>query len=446
MSRLLRPLLLAATAGGVAEEASIAGSVGLRLQTALEEVARHEGQKYNCSISIALRTANGSMAAASGIVDFSTSKKAQVSDMYPWGSVTKMLTASSIMKLVSKGAFKLDDEIAPLVDPIIATMAKNNPKQNFSSVGELWGQRAAKTTVRELLGMQAGIPDFDTAKPSLTGVSVDPLRKVLYAMPKRCDTPVELMSVPWVAHKYTECKPFPGMPFGKFCYSSTNFMLLGLVLAANAGDETWVTFNQSAFLPPELRSEIHFANRGSPRDWDAVPGYDRTAYNVPKGQHNDHDNWEVDGVFSGWTASNLVATPSTVAELTWQIFGPPEGIAPKEFVDQMIPKRTHLYGLGAFNIGFQTGHMDALGVGYGHLGATYGYQSVAGYFPELNIALSVASNIETDNQVQPSDTVCLAYNAVAGILLDRTYRCQYTAAGYYGGRCACKRDAPEIVV
>lgn len=349
------------------------------------------------------------------------------------------------MKLISTGAFSLHDEIGPLVDPILASMGKRNPKQNFSSLRELWGEAAERTTVEQLLGMKSGIPDFDTAKPNMTGISLDPLRAMLYATPKRCDTPTELMSVSWVAHKFKECQRLPHFP-SLFCYSSTNFMLLGLVLAAKAGKIDWRDFDQSAYLPEALRDEIRFANHGSPRDWGTVHGYDRTAYNVPKGQHNNHDDWEVDGVFSGWTASNLVATPSAVAELAWQIFGPPKGIAPKAFVDQMIPNRTSLYGLGAFNIGFQTGHKDELGVAYGHLGATYGYQSVVAYFPKLNVALAIATNIETDNQVQPSDTFCLSYNSVASILLGKKFECTFEPRGYYGGQCNCTESALEVIV
>ena len=47
-----------------------------------------------------------------------------------------------------------------------------------------------------------------------------------------------------------------------------------------------------------------------------VPGYDRTGYNVPKGQHNNQDVAGVTGVFAGWTASDLVGTATDVAALT----------------------------------------------------------------------------------------------------------------------------------
>ena len=91
-----------------------------------------------------------------------------------------------------------------------------------------------------------------------------------------------------------DCKAQP--LFGKFCYSSTNFMLLGMALAQATG-VPWIAcvlrflyvlgsqacllscshltqvqadnctaFNQTAFLPDYLQGKIRFANSGSPKD------------------------------------------------------------------------------------------------------------------------------------------------------------------------------------
>ncbi|CAE8630245.1 unnamed protein product, partial [Polarella glacialis] len=439
-SALSRPSMLHRVVLAAFAVAASAWPAGL--QASLESIARQESLKYNCSFSIALRSGDGEVLAAGGVVDSTTNQQAQVSDKYPWGSVTKMFTAASIMKLAAAGNFSLDDKVAPLVDPLLAKMAASDPTQNFSSLSDLFGDAVADTSLRQLLGMTSGVPDFDTATPSRDGgESKDPLRTMLYDAPDLFDSPTELMKVSWVAGHWKDCKPFSSK-FKAFCYSSTNFMLLGLVLAGQASSETWSSFDQSIHLPASLRKELIFANRGAPKDYGTAHGYDRTSYNRPRGDDNDHDNWGVDGVFAGWTASNIVATSSTVAHLAWEIFGPPQGIAPKEFVDQMIPSASEFYGLGAFNLGSFTGHKGGpLGVGYGHLGATYGYQSIAGYFPELNIAMAIATNIETDTQAQPADAFCLAYNAVAGAALGKNFSCSFDAAGYFGGSCKCQEQS-----
>ena len=57
---------------------------------------------------------------------------------------------------------------------------------------------------------------------------------------------------------------------------------------------------------------------------------------------------------------------------------------------------------------------------------------------EKSLALSVASNIETDGQTQPSDVLCLAYNAVLAALHNTSEpKCKYVMHGYYGGYCDC---------
>lgn len=417
-----------------------AASLPADLEQQLQAVAKKEAAKYNCSISIAVRSADDLVTVADGIVDFKETTQAKVTDKYAWGSCTKMHTAGSIMKLVSQGAFSLDDPVGPLVNDVLGKMQKANPGQKFANVQDLWGANITSVTIRQLLAMQDGVPDFDTATPSRDGHNTDPLRAALYKIPDHLDSPTELMSFPWVAKHWTDCTGKHGM---KFCYSSTNFMLLGLVLAQHDQVTDWKDYDQSKILPAYLRDKIVFAKDGSPVSYGAARGYDRTTYNMPNNHtYNDHDNGDVKGVFAGWTASNLVTSPAGMANMTWEIYAV-DTFAPKKFTDQMIPPKPSLlhpfsiYGLGTFNIGFQTGQKGVYGQAYGHLGATYGYQSVSGYFPALNLTLAIATNIETDNQEQPADTLCLAYNTIAGAILKKNITCTFEARGYYGGTCKC---------
>jgi CubicO group peptidase (beta-lactamase class C family) len=413
------------------------------LQQKLQAVAKMESEKYNCSISIAVRSSDDFLAVADGVADFSNQAQAKVTDKYAWGSCTKMHTAVSIMNLISKGAFTLDHTVASLVDDVVGKMHQADPSQKFSKVEDLWGVNITQVTVRELLGMQSGVPDFDTATPNPRGVNTDPLRAELYKTPDRSDTPAELMSEPWVANHWVDCKAgHMGPPGVKFCYSSTGFMLLGLILAQHHQVSDWKDFDQSEYLPDYLKSQVVFARNGTPVSYGSVRGYDRTSYNMPSKTYNDHDNGDVKGVFAGWTASNIVSTPSAMANLTWEIYSA-YSLAPKEFVDQMAPPKRSLrhpfsiYGLGTFNLNMETGQQGEYARGYGHLGATYGYQSISGYFPALNITVAIGTNIETDNQVQPSDAFCQAYNTVAGAMLNQTITCTFKQSGYYGGACKC---------
>ena len=67
----------------------------------------------------------------------------------------------------------------------------------------------------------------------------------------------------------------------------------------------------------------------------------------------------------------------------------------------------------------------------GHLGATYGWNSVVQFTPGLNISISVATNVESMEQAQPSDAYCVAYNRVRQIMLgEKIEDCVYDASGY----------------
>lgn len=283
--------------------------------------------------------------------------------------------------------------------------------------------------------MTSGIPDFDTAKGH--GMEMqDLLRKYLYDHAGTSYTPTELMKLPWVAHHYQPCIDEP--PHWHKCYSSTNFMILGLILAEYSGESTWKSFDQSSFLPDSLKGKFQFAVRGAPKDYTAVHGYDRTSYNMPQGKLNDQDIAAVDGVFAGWTASDLVGTASDVAELTWAIYGPAPTILPKAYADLMATSAiARDYGLATFNLTRDTGHASEYGIAYGHLGATYGFQSQLVFFPTLKFVLAVTTNIETNSQTQPKEVLCFAYNAIAGLMLRQSITCTFSPSSYYSSGCNC---------
>ena len=86
-------------------------------------------------------------------------------------------------------------------DPILKQMKSSGsfPDMNFSSLSDLYGEEVNKVTIENLLAMQSGIPDFDTANPSRTGPDLDPFRATVYANPNENFSEPTLMSLPWVA-------------------------------------------------------------------------------------------------------------------------------------------------------------------------------------------------------------------------------------------------------
>lgn len=92
------------------------------------------------------------------------------------------------------------------------------------------------------------------------------------------------------------------------------------------------------------------------------------------------------------------------------------------------------YGLATFNLTRMTPH----DVAYGHLGATYGYQSVVVYIPSLTMSVAIGTNIESDEQSQPADVFCSVYNTAKAILQGNPVpKCTYKR-GYWSGGCKCE--------
>jgi len=357
------------------------------LQEKFQGILDRATKTCNCSMSLAAYHAGETVAAASGTARFhSGSRKTDPADAFPWGSGTKPLTGASILRLVSEGALGLDDRVAPVVDPFIAAMAAKDPSSKFSSMKDLWGYHAASVTVRQLLAMETGIPDFDTAD-AYTHNFTDVFREDVYAHPDKDYTPLELMSKPWVAGTW------------KNGYSTTGFMLLGMILSTHFNATSWLDFDQGVYLPKTLKGKVRFGLTKSPAQESCVPGYDRTAYNTYPITNNKNVA-DVHGVFAGWTGSNMVASPSAVAEMTWSIYGPEPTILPKSYADMMsqFPRKLWgpaWYGLATFPLNSSTCQpAGPYGEAYGHYGNTYGYQSVLLYFPGLEFAMAYSTNAE----------------------------------------------------
>lgn len=407
----------------------------------VDAIVKAHGESYDCLFSVAVRSPSLGERALTFVSNASIDEKTN----FAWGSITKMWTGASIMQLVADGTLSLDDKIAPLADAQIAAMKTVDDGKafpglaNFSKLSDLYGDDVEEVTLRNLLAMQSGIPDFDTANPSRYGPDTDAFRATVYANPNHDYLEPTLMSLPWVATHNLTSKPGTG-----FHYSSTNFGILGLILSHHAGQADYRRFNQSSFLVGSLRHvtpSVRWAPTGSPRDHQVVDGFDRTDYNGqdPKSLPG-VPVVDVSGVFAGYSAADFVGPPSTVAEIGYALWGDSSELVPASYRDLMVPNNETFYGLASQNVGLMgiTGGDGEYARCYGHLGATYGYDSIFGYAPALDLGISIATNIETETQTQPSDAFCGVYNRVKNYILDETVQnCTYTTDHYYGGTCKC---------
>eukprot|EP01060_Flectonema_neradi_P015671 TRINITY_DN22317_c0_g1_i1.p1 TRINITY_DN22317_c0_g1~~TRINITY_DN22317_c0_g1_i1.p1 ORF type:complete len:425 (+),score=89.66 TRINITY_DN22317_c0_g1_i1:46-1320(+) len=419
----------------LALSALVAASLPEDIAAILKPVAEETSQKYNCSISIAYYDSKGqSAAAAAGVIDRITNATAEVTDSFVWGSVTKTFTGSAVLKFVDEGKLSLDDKISPIINPFMM-------RANGTTLDYRFGDVINEVTVRQLLHMTSGVPDYDT-----TWLPGDPWRIRQYNNPLHDYGPIEIitdqsMNVPGV---------FP--PGTKQYYSCTGYILLGLLLAELSGAETWQDFRQREVIPTFNDiiddgvniSNIVFADSGPCSKYTRVHGYDEV-------QVKGFDVWNV-SCLGGWTAGNVIGSPLEMAKWTQLMYGTPGSVISRS--NEELLKNTSIacdihtkgcagigpqgYGYSSFNQSLSTGRSGPVGESWGHLGATYGYQSSTNYYPKLNFTLAVASNIEIQEQDQPSYALCLAYNEILNYLEGKPKpTCNFTHSGYFFGHCDC---------
>lgn len=437
---VLTVCLLAATC-------SAQSSMQEQVQKVLAEIIPMETNKYNCSFSIGVYSPKNQIkaSAAGGVRDRSSGASSTADDSYIWGSVTKVLTGTSILRLVEQGKMSLDDSIVGHIDPFIKKMKAKNPGQNFSSLEDLFGPNVGNVTIRNLISMRSAIPDYDTATP-YPSPPKDPFRATVYENPSHTYAPADLLSVPWVHTGALVPNWTPGdcpRSHGN-CYSSTNFVLLGMVLANAQGVDDWTDLDQFKFIEPVMGDlgKLSLAKTGPPSQYSRVHGYDETNYNGNHGwptPENPHDDFPVAGVFGGWTASDLVGPAVDIATFIYDVYGPDHKLISQKTVDEMYSHSDETgYGYATFNLTRRSGIHPPEGTIMGHLGATYGYQSIVGYSPAYDFSMAIATNIEIDDQAQPADAMCSVFNKVRAIISKQPVpECTYKSGGYYSGGCQC---------
>jgi D-alanyl-D-alanine carboxypeptidase len=160
---------------------------------------------------------DGEWTSSSGLADVERSIAMDNSYVFATGSIGKMYNAVAAMKLVEQGKFQLDDKVSLyLSDEIVSNILNGN-----------------EITIRHLLGNTSGIYNYE----------FDPELNELYLSGKlKLDTLSHLN----VLRRYVFGKPATNLPDDEYHYSSTNFMLLAMIM-----DKVWLE-GHTDFLRKEI--------------------------------------------------------------------------------------------------------------------------------------------------------------------------------------------------
>ncbi len=270
---------------------------------------------------------------------------ATVEDHGRIGSVTKTFTAVGILLLVDAGELALDDTVADAA-PAIA--------EQFPDV--------ADRTVRELLDMSSGIPDYANAPGTVVAETV--------ANPDKVWTPEELINSAFTASDIR--------PSGTAGYSSTGYTILGEILA----DHTGLPVHEAVTAVATEAGLTHTA-LNAPDD-NALPAPSSHGYVEPAGvveleevgttvePGTDVTDWSNS---SGGAGGGMY---SIVDELfTWAGTGSGTTLLSDDLATERLTTSTDLGGIGTYGLGIQ----EVIPGWIGHDGQVIGWMAVVLYEP-----------------------------------------------------------------
>ncbi len=295
---------------------------------------------------------------AAGYADEDAGTPMQPDMSFSIASVTKPFVAATVLTLVEDGMVDLED---PLSDYV-----------GFPTSG--------RVSIRQLLAMRSGIPDYTQAYGFTDGLEED-----LYHRRSRRWTTHELLDIVAGA----EADFAPGQ---RFAYSNTNYILLSEVIRTVTG-QPWDQALQERVLdplglentmlpndeePPALAAGHTDLDRDATRDSLAGRPYDTV-------------------VTAAGAAGGLASTAQDLTAFAHGVFG--GSLLSAETLETMTSvKRVGFereYGLGVF-----VQQPDLRTRVIGHTGGGIGYSSALWYAPEHDLAIAVLVN---DSVAEPQD-------------------------------------------
>ncbi len=332
------PMLNASPHSAVMELPPISGDAHDRLSGFLDDLVYQPGdppQRKAPGAVLLLDLPEGRFLEAAGSADLAGKRRADPTDVFEIGSITKVFTAVLLLQFHEEGILSLDDKLSQWL-PAVAASIPN---------GEAM-------TLRQLASHTAGLNDYERDLYPMPALLTD------QALLERGFEPAEI--VDWVARNRPPLFE-PGMP-GAWQYSNTGYVLLGMVLEAASGQSIGELYATHIFEPLDLESALLL-------DGVPVAGQIVNGYNAMNGDYVDLTRWNASGA---WTAGALAMNALDLATfahalVAGNLFQKPETLATMtDFVSTGQDRGFTGYGLGLAQV--QSGE-------WGHAGGTPGFGS-----------------------------------------------------------------------
>lgn len=281
------------------------------------------------SVVAQARWPGGEWSKAFGLRDPYLSEPAQPQDRFSIGSVTKSIVATAVLQLVDENLIGLDDPVNGLLESFQQTLKPPMP-----------------ITVRQLLNHTSGMPDFvDVLDQSGTAQEVVTTRVGMQQ-----------------ALELTATLPWDPRRVGYFAYSNSNYMALGQLIEKLRGRPLPEVLADGIFLPLGLeRTSLNRVDRTASDNLRAYILVDDERVEVTQAN-----------VIVGSPAAGAVSTTEDVNDFYRGLLN--GSLLSPTALEQMKTVKSMGYGLGMAR--FPNG-CSSSSFRYGHLGAVYGYLTVA---------------------------------------------------------------------
>jgi D-alanyl-D-alanine carboxypeptidase len=354
-----------------------------RLQAVIDSFQNNPANPYIGGISAAIQVEG--LAKWKGATGYASRNIDAANNLLPGGtpfttqtlsraySVTKTFTSALVQELAHQGVFSLD---APLTNWIPLSLI--NPGLN------------PNVTIRQLLAHESGYSDFLDEINLQIAVAFEPTRTW---------APYETLTF---AHQENP----PGL-LRK--YSSTNYIILGMIVEAATGKPVEQHFRERFFDPLHLNSMYLAGREPIGTHGSLAAPHDNISALDPifqlTGQPTFPDAYTNIGVFPfhaietiSFTTGGIVSTASDLAEWGTRLFG---GTATSTFTrNQMVQSISSTPDEDGDFLGYglwRTTKISNTEVFIGHDGSATGYRSVMFYQPDRKMTIAVMTNYHGAN-------------------------------------------------
>lgn len=368
MFRLFRLSVLAGAALLFVSAPGRAQTLGQTMQAAL---ARAVAATHTPGAAVSI-TCNGTpvWSGAAGVSEVTTAQPFTRTTLSSVASVTKMVTATLVLRMAEDGLLALDS-------PISAVLGASIPD-------------GATVTIRNLLQMRSGY--FDIERYSWFAAAANDPNYVW----KR-------------AELFRHIKPPRFTPGSRFQYSNVNFLLLSAIIDAAYPGGVAAAYRAYMGGPAGLGGRVSFARVAAlaPRVAHGYQTVGGVTTDVNAGARNLGVNTSVWGTL--WGDGGVVATADGLARFADALFG-------GRLLNSasLAAMQTPLRAGGPYGLGLERNSIDGHDW-YGHVGAFQGYTAFIGHDPARGVTIAAVANAldaDSDAQGHLLVDVVAAYDAV----------------------------------